>query len=101
MATVKVGDKLKDNDRRNAGRVVEVIAVTTEAPGLGRLNEPPKYSVYAYYKSGHRKAKIRTDRIYSDQKPRSKGWNLLPRPGISTEPGSVNVDQDGKPAHYS
>ena len=73
---VKVGDRLRDNDPRSNGKVVEVIDITTGT--LSSALNFPRGVTYAVYNAGKRKAKIRTDRIYADDgKTRKTGWTLV------------------------
>lgn len=59
---IRVGSTLETNDKRTPGHRVTVIGVD---------------KTYATYQAGVRKARIRLDRIYTDGKPRSQGWNLV------------------------
>jgi hypothetical protein len=70
---VKVGSKLRNNDPRYAGQVVEVITITESA--LGK---------FATYQGGRRRCKVRLDRIVTDPKQMTynKGWSLIDPNGI-------------------
>lgn len=64
--TIKVGDVLQDNDPRQNGKRVTVIAIENEDA-----------ADFAVYQAGRRRARIRCDRIFTDGKPRTKGFNLV------------------------
>ena len=66
MCIVKAGDIIKNNDPRQSDRYEEVIHVRQ----IGG-------KVFAVYDAGQRKARINTDRIYNDHKPRKTGWQLV------------------------
>ncbi len=64
---IRIGDKLRSNDKRTAGRIVEVIAATSH----GDKN-------FAVYQAGSRKAKVSFDLIYyEDGKHFNRGWTLV------------------------
>lgn len=90
IPVVKVGDYLRNNDPRENGKMVKVLAVIqkTSIPGSGQ----------AWYQAGVRKAKISLDRIYADGKKRSTGWTWLgqhpAQPMTATE---VNARLAGNP----
>lgn len=65
-AKVKVGDVLRDNDKRKNGATVTVIAVVATVAGG-----------YAMYHTGKRKVKISFDRIFTDGAVRAQGYNLV------------------------
>lgn len=69
---VVVGDKLRDNDKRQKGRIVTV----TEVLDFGMPPEDEDYFV-ARYHTGKRVASIRFDRIFTDGKKRQRGFNLV------------------------
>ena len=69
---VKVGDKLRDNDKRQKGRVVTV----TEVWDFGDPDGDDSMFV-AVYHTGKRHARIRFDRIFTDGKKRQRGFNLV------------------------
>lgn len=63
--TIKIGDKLRNNDPRKNGEIVTVTGVVRGS------NE------YVTYRAWTRKAKIACDRIFTDGKDRHQGYNLL------------------------
>ena len=64
---VEVGTILRDNDPRNHGREVKVIAVV----GLD-----PDFSRYALYRT-ERVCKIRLDRIHQPGYKGARGWTIV------------------------
>lgn len=59
---VKIGDKLRDNDKRKPDRVVTVTGIDGD---------------HALYHTGKRTARVRFDRIYTDGKSRQRGFSLV------------------------
>lgn len=66
MTEITVGSRIKDNDPRMPGRVLEVSGFYDNY-------------VFAFVKVGrrHLATKIRRDRIHTDGKPRRSGWSLV------------------------
>lgn len=67
---VRVGDKLRDNDKRQKGRIVTITHIFT----YGEVDEN---RFVARYHTGKRDAGIRFDRIFTDGKKRQRGFNLV------------------------
>lgn len=67
MSKVKVGDTLRDNDKRKPDRFVTITEVVTNA---GEDH-------YVTYHTGKRTARILMKRIFTDDKPRQRGFNLV------------------------
>ena len=68
--TVRVGSRIRDNDKRFNGRTFEVLEIKDGA---------------AFYRAATRLAKVRLDRIYTDDRQHSNGWSLVrlnPQGGI-------------------
>ena len=61
---IKPGDKIRDNDPRESGRVLTVEHI---ADGYAHCYRSPQ-STY--------RTRIRLDRIYTDDKPRRSGFSL-------------------------
>jgi hypothetical protein len=59
---IKVGDKIKNNDKRNPDDVREINVVSKEHVG---------------YHSGARQCYVSRTRVFIDGKKRSWGWNVL------------------------
>lgn len=70
ITEIKVGSKLRDNDKRQKGRIV----VVTEVLDFGESD--PNLFVACYH-TGKRQARIRFDRIFTDGKKRQRGFNLV------------------------
>lgn len=64
---VRVGSKLRSNDKRDAGKEVMVIGIHTDAQGRQ----------YAVYQAGQRKSKIRFDQIIHSGERSARGWTLV------------------------
>jgi len=82
---IKIGDELRDNDKRQKGRIVTVLDVVYGVgPGQG----------FIYYHTGKRLATINIDRIFTDGKKRQRGFNLVPRASLDPQKSSYEA-----PAH--
>ena len=68
IAEVRVGSKMRSNDKRDNGKTVEVTAIYTDTQGVQ----------YAVYQAGVRKSKVRFDQIRLEGHPtHSRGWTLV------------------------
>jgi hypothetical protein len=68
---IKVGDRLRDNDKRMIGRELEVVEVRQERVRCKNAKNKNKPSVW-----------ISIDRIHADGKPRKYGFNLVANDGV-------------------
>jgi hypothetical protein len=79
---IKIGDRIRDNDPRNGGRMKTVV----QFRGPYAV-DPTIYAGYTITGKGHLGPHIvwvNTTRIFAmpaDGKPRAKGWTLLPPVG--------------------
>lgn len=69
-STLRIGDRIKDNDPRMHGRVLAIQS----------LDDTFAYVHERLRSYNHR---VRRDRIYTDDKPRKSGFSLLPRTGAA------------------
>jgi hypothetical protein len=78
MLHVKVGDRLRNNDPRKVGEIVEVMGITHDPVRPGALD-----LAFAHYrKPGGRRNSVRLDRIAESGTNNNQGWTVLPREGV-------------------
>lgn len=73
---VNIGDKLRDNDKRQKGRIVTITDIWTFGADATDPNVCTDFFI-ARYHTGKREAGIRFDRIFTDGKKRQRGFNLV------------------------